>query len=97
MPGPGRPFEKGNKGGPGRSKIDQDFRARARKAVDEHVLSAWIAEVEAQGKEWVKCSELLAAYGYGKPSQPVEHSSQDGEPLGLVVQFVNPGGGSEPT
>jgi hypothetical protein len=23
---------------------------------------------------WVKCSELLAAYGYGKPAQPIEQS-----------------------
>lgn len=71
--GPGRPFQKGQSGNPGgRSPINVDFRARARRAVDEHVLSRWIAEVESQGDEWVRCSELLAAYGYGKPSSAPE-------------------------
>jgi len=65
------------KGGPspnpgGRPKIAEAFRDRARKAVDETVLSAWIREVETLGDEWVRCSELLAAYGYGKPSSAPE-------------------------
>lgn len=69
----GRPFAKGQSGNPnGRPKVVEEFRARARKAVDEHVLAAWVAEVEAQGPEWVRCSELLAAYGYGKPSSAPE-------------------------
>ena len=84
------------KGGPslnpsGRPKVVEEFRKRARKAVDEHVISAWIAEVEGQGKEWVRCSELLAAYGYGKPSQPVEYSGAGGEQLGIIVRLVKPG------
>lgn len=59
----------------GRPKVDVAFRARARKAVDDRVLDRWIAELENDGPEWVKCSELLAAYGYGKPSQAVEIST----------------------
>lgn len=72
-PARGRPFAKGQSGNPnGRPKVNEEFRLRARKAVDAHVLAAWVAEVEAQGKEWVRCSELLAAYGYGKPSSAPE-------------------------
>ena len=71
-------FVKGQVANPlGRPKVAEEFRAKARKAVDAHVLAAWIAEVESAGEHWVKCSELLAAYGYGKPAQPV--TGADGE------------------
>lgn len=69
----GRPFPKGQTGNPnGRPTINPVFRDRARNAVDQHVLDAWVAEVTPdaggqRGANWVKCSELLAAYGYGKP------------------------------
>lgn len=66
-------WPKGVSGNPnGRPKVDVEFRARARKAVDEYVLGKWVAEVETDGPEWVKCSELLAAYGYGRPAQSLE-------------------------
>jgi hypothetical protein len=63
-------FQKGKSGNPsGRPKVVEEFRQRARKAVDEKVLDAWIAEVDAQGEHWVECSKMLAAYGYGKPTE----------------------------
>jgi hypothetical protein len=87
--GRGRPFGPNNNANPsGRPKVNEEFRKRAREAVDAHVLHAWITEVETLGEHWVKCSELLAAYGYGRPAQEVQHSGADGQPLDLVVKFV---------
>lgn len=69
-------LKKGAKLNPGgRPKENEMFRDRAKKAVDEHVLEAWIAEVKDRGDGWVKCSELLAAYGYGKPPAAPEDNS----------------------
>lgn len=74
----GRPFVKGQTGNPGgRPAVNPVFRDRARSAVDQHVLDAWVAEVTPdkegkRGPNWVKCSELLAAYGYGKPPSAPE-------------------------
>lgn len=66
-------FKPGQSGNPsGRPKVVEAFRDRARKAVDEHVLERWIREVIEDGPEWVRASELLAAYGYGKPSSAPE-------------------------
>ena len=83
---PGNPaWVKGKSGNPGgRPKIVEGLRQRALKAVDETVLDAWIDEcrvrerhvmgalVECRGPDWVRCSQLLAEYGMGKPVQPVE-------------------------
>lgn len=80
------PGNRANPGG--RPKIVDELRQRALRAVDEKVLAAWEDELEerdrqvvtqvgaitvfCKGPNWVKCSELLAAYGLGKPVQPVE-------------------------
>ena len=65
----GRPFAPGTSGNPGgRPKANAAFRARARAEVDEHVIEAWAAEVRDRGPHWVRCSELLVAYAYGKPT-----------------------------
>jgi hypothetical protein len=100
-------FGAGNRANPGgRPKELEEFRKKARSAVDEHVLQAWVDEVQVKprprvtltgtievlerGEHWMKASELLAAYGYGKPAQPVEHSGADGEPIGITVNLVKP-------
>lgn len=72
----------------GRPKLAEELRARCLKAVDEHVLTYWLDEVTEREREIItpagpmtmvcrgshaaKCSELLAAYGMGKPMQPTE-------------------------
>jgi len=66
-------FGPGNNANPsGRPKVALEFKARCQKAVTEVVIDRWISEVETMGENWVKCSELLANYGMGKPAQAVE-------------------------
>ena len=85
----GRPFKPGQSGNPGgRPKIADVFKLGCRRVVDELVLERWRDEVEKLGDNWVKCSELLAAYGYGKPHQSssVEVDVNAERPLAEVPQ-----------
>jgi hypothetical protein len=91
----------------GRPKVIEAFRLKARAAVDEHVLQAWIDEilpkpravrvageeviVTDRGPEWMRAAELLAAYGYGRPTQPL--SDSDGSPLTVVTHLYLPDNG----
>lgn len=75
-------FPKGKSGNPnGRPKIIEELRARCLKAVNDKVIAAWENEVDSLGNNWIKASELLAAYGLGKPSQAVELTGKDGGPI----------------
>lgn len=59
-----------NEGGP---KFGQAvFKASARQVVDAHVINAWSNEIVTKGPQWIKASELVTAYAYGKPKQSVE-------------------------
>lgn len=61
-------FPRGVSGNPGgRPKEREEFKLRARRIVDEHVLDAWEEEIKTKGPGWVKCSELVTAYALGKP------------------------------
>lgn len=69
---PGRPFPKGKSGNPsGRPKVAISFRLSCREAVDKDCFPLWVKEVQTNGKNAMKASELLAAYGYGKPTEYV--------------------------
>ena len=81
-----KPGQSGNPGG--RPKINEEFRERARKAVDAHVLDAWIGEVVARGDEWMRAAENLASYGYGKPAQAVQVSADENAGLEIVIRTV---------
>ena len=75
-------WKKGQSGNSsGRPKVAEEFRDRARKATDEFVIAAWISEVESMGDNWIKASELLAAYGYGRPAQSMELTGRGGGPI----------------
>jgi hypothetical protein len=100
------PFQKGQSGNPGgRAKENPAFKARCRAAVDAECVQRWIDEVRDGGEQWVKCSELLAAYGYGKPSQTLEidgtvkheHSGLDGHRRAVVLDAIRALGTSETT
>lgn len=85
-------FVKGQSGNPGgRVKLPEAFRDRCKRAVDEHVIDAWIEEVESRGDNWVKCSELLSAYGLGKPAQSIELGAADNAlRISIEVAGVDP-------
>lgn len=77
MSAPKRGNPNWRKGGPspnpgGRPTIATEFRRKAGDAVDAHVLKAWTDEVKKRGPNWMRASELLAAYGVGKPTVHVE-------------------------
>ncbi len=68
-------FVKGKSGNPGgRPKVSDEFKAKARKIVDDLVLQKWEQEIRSEGEHWVKCTELVTAYALGKPAQAVEVS-----------------------
>lgn len=70
-PKTGTRFAKGNPGGPGRPKVNEAFRDRCRKFVTEHILDCWEKEILGGGEDWLRASELMTAYGFGKPTQPL--------------------------
>lgn len=81
------PFVKGKSGNPGgRVKLPEEFKLRAKKIVDELVLDKWEKEIRSGGENWVKCSELVSAYAYGKPTQGLELTGKDGSPI--VVKWA---------
>jgi len=63
---------KGVSGNPnGRSIVAERFRQLCRDHAPG-IVKRWLREVDESGPDWVKCSELLAAYGFGKPSQQTD-------------------------
>jgi hypothetical protein len=86
MPGAGKPFTKGNGGGPGRPKIPNEFKEMCRQ-FSPQVFAKWKQEVEQGGDNWLKAGELIVAYGHGKPTQPLGNDDEGGR-LEVVVRTV---------
>ncbi|MCA2981456.1 MAG: hypothetical protein INH41_05560 [Myxococcaceae bacterium] len=55
--------------------------------MNELVIEAWETEVRERGPHWLRASELLTAYAYGKPSAFDEEAEAEGPqaPRELVV------------
>lgn len=81
-----KPFKKGQSGNPnGRPKVAEEFREGCRRILDAKVLKRWEREIDEDGPDWVKASELIAGYAVGKPSQAVEHKGK--APVALIVDL----------
>lgn len=67
-----KPFPKGVSGNPsGRPKLAAEFRDDCR-AILPKALERWKEEIKSKGPDWLRASELVAAYAVGKPTQRVE-------------------------
>lgn len=77
--GPGRPFKKGSCPNPGgRPKLSEEFKIALRGYGEEAILFQYnimIGKLKANMRERVKCSELLADRGLGRPVQGVDLQS----------------------
>lgn len=62
------------------------FRLKARVKVDELVIDAWVAEIQGRGPDWMKASELLTAYAYGRPVVAVSGPDEGPIPVAVAAQ-----------
>lgn len=92
---PGRPFQKGVSGNPGGRPKDE-VRELARKHGPAAIER--LAEIMdgPDIKAAVSAAQALLDRGYGKPSQPLEHSGSGGAALIVEVIGVEPDG-SDPS
>jgi len=89
------PFEKGKSGNPGgRPKEMAGLAEAIRKEFEADIAKGGIHEAIKRGFDLIRFSpepkdklaalKLMLEYGYGKPTQPMEFSGEDG-PLKIVV------------
>lgn len=88
-------FKLGNVANPGgRPAVARDFKARCRDFMEK---TGW-HNIETIAKDpshqhFMRATEILAAYAYGKPSQAVEHAGT----VNLNVRYDNPQPGHSPS
>lgn len=90
----------------GRPPLAHEFRSKCLTATWEKVFPAWMDEMEerertvmtpdgpvtlvCKGQNWLRCAELLAAYGAGRPGTaevPAERPTE--KPAGIEVDLSN--------
>lgn len=82
----GRPFQRGNPGG-GRPKIRKDIQALCQQSTPQNVQRLRDIAENGEPAESIAAIKLLLAYGYGQPTQAVQHSGAEGQPLKMYVEF----------
>jgi hypothetical protein len=79
-----KPWTKGQSGNPsGRPAVVKDFRDRCREFMDKDGWRALFAMVHEGGPNAYQALALIAAYAYGKPSQPI--TGEDGGPIQFAI------------
>ena len=76
----GRPFKKGESGNPGgRPKLPKEFIERAREKSFEALeyLIETVGNKDVADTVRVRAAETIIAYGFGKPTQAIDLSSND--------------------
>lgn len=87
------PFKPGQSGNPnGRPKHTLEFRARCREWMDRYGWGVLEDLATAKGgRDQLRAVELMAAYGYGRPTQPVSGDADpETPPLRVTVVFDKP-------
>lgn len=82
------PFVKGQPGGPGRPKIGEDLKHWARGVFNEHGRAALEQEINKHGPRWFQSVELVMAYAFGKPTQPLA-GDPDSSPVRIRVEYTD--------
>jgi hypothetical protein len=82
----GRPFQKGQSGNPGgRPKELEEVKRLAQEYTVAAIknLARWMASENAKAS--VSASIAILERGWGKPTQPLEHSGPDKQPLTFTL------------
>jgi hypothetical protein len=87
------PFKPGQSGNPGgRPKYRLEFRERCRNFADKEGWAALedIARTK-NARDRMKALEMIFAYGYGKPTQPISGDpAEEAPPIEVTVVFDKP-------
>jgi hypothetical protein len=87
------PYQPGQSGNPnGRPKVVREFRERCRNFMDREGWQVLEEIARAKGgRDQLKAIETLAAYAYGRPTQPLSGDADpETPPIQVTVTFDKP-------